>query len=132
LTLDLEGRIAEYRVASVQSAGHGAFKIILDGLSGADRAAAMRGAVVMVEASALPPTTPREFYYFEAIGCGVVTTAGQPVGIIEEVFSNGANDVWVVRDRSAEHLVPVIEDVVKEIDLTARRVIIEAIPGLLD
>jgi len=29
-------------------------------------------------------------------------------------------------------LVPVIEDVVKEIDVAAKRVVIDAVPGLLD
>jgi 16S rRNA processing protein RimM len=132
LTLAQKGERAEYRVTSAQSAGRGTFKVTLDGVAGADHAVALRGAIVMVAAAALPPTTAREFYYFEAIGCEVVTTKGFRVGIIKEIFSNGANDVWVVRDQSLEHLVPVIEDIVKEIDLAARRVIIEAVPGLLD
>jgi 16S rRNA processing protein RimM len=132
LTLAQDGESVEYPVISVQSAGQGAFKLTLDGVSSVAQAAVLRGAIVMVAAAALPPAAPSEFYYFQAIGCEIVTTAGLPVGIIEEVFSNGANDVWVVRDRSAEHLVPVIKDIVKAIDWNARRVIIEAVPGLLD
>jgi 16S rRNA processing protein RimM len=132
VTLVRDGKSVEYEVTSAQSAGQGAFKISLEGINGVDNAAALRGAIVMVAAAALPPTTPSEFYYFQAIGCEIVTTTGLPVGIIEGVFSNGANDVWVVRGRSAEHLVPVIEDVVKRIDLASRRVVIEAVPGLLD
>jgi len=92
----------------------------------------MRAAVVMVAAAALPPTTRREFYYFQALGCEVVTSTGVSLGTIEEVFSTGANDVWVVRDRLAEHLLPVIEDVVKDIDWAGRQVTINAVPGLLD
>lgn len=132
LMLAQGGESVEYPVASVQPAGQGTFKLTLDGIDGAAQAAALRGAIVMVAAATLPPAAPGEFYYFQAIGCEIVTTAGLPVGIIEEVFSNGANDVWVVRDRSAEYLVPVIEDIVKAIDWNARRVIIEAVPGLLD
>jgi len=131
LTLARESESAEYLVTGAQSAGQGAFKVTLDGV-GADQAPALRGAIVMVPAAALPPTTAREFYYFQAVGCEVVTTTGTSVGIIEEAFATGANDVWVVRDHLAEHLVPVIEDIVKEIDLTARRIVIEAVPGLLD
>jgi ribosomal 30S subunit maturation factor RimM len=36
------------------------------------------------------------------------------------------------RDSEREVLIPVIEDVVKSMDLAGRRVTIEAIPGLLD
>lgn len=132
LTLAREGESAEYWVTRAQAAGHGAFKVTLDGVTAAGQAAALRGASVMVAAAALPPITPREFYYFQTVGCQVVTTTGVIVGIIEEVFSTGANDVWVVRNCPAEHLVPVIEDIVKEIDLAARQVIIEAVPGLLN
>jgi ribosomal 30S subunit maturation factor RimM len=38
----------------------------------------------------------------------------------------------VVREGEREVLVPVINDVVKAMDLAARRVTIEAVPGLLD
>jgi 16S rRNA processing protein RimM len=131
-SLAREAERAEYRVTGVRSAGRGTFKVSLDGVTAVDRAIALRGAIVMVPAELLPATAQREFYYFEAIGCGVITTTGLRVGTIEEVFSNGANDVWVVRDRSTEHLVPVIENVVKEIDLAGRRIVIEAVPGLLD
>jgi 16S rRNA processing protein RimM len=80
----------------------------------------------------LPPAKPGEFYYYEAIGCSVFLLDGRSIGKIEEVFSNGAHDVWVVRDGEREVLVPVIENVVKAMDLAARRVTIEPVPGLLD
>jgi 16S rRNA processing protein RimM len=132
LTLVRGQESIEYAVAGAQSAGQGAFKVILDGIAHVDQAVAQRGAIVMVAAAALPPAAPSEFYYFQALGCEIVTTTGLPVGTIEEVFSNGANEVWVVRNHSTEHLVPVIENIVKSIDLAARRIIIEAVPGLLD
>ena len=132
LTFVREGERTEYAVTSAQPAARGTFKVMLQGIDSAAGAAAMRGAIVMVAPAALPPTIGREFYYFQALGCAVITSTGVSVGTIEEVFSTGANDVWVVRDRSAEHLLPVIEDVVKGIDWAGRRVIIEALPGLLD
>ncbi len=132
LTLARDAVNMQYGVVGVQPAGHGAVKLVLEGLSAVDRAEALRGAIVMVAAEELPPTGLGEFYYFQAVGCEVVTTAGLRVGVIEEVFSTGANEVWVVRDRSVERLVPVIEDVVKEMDWAARRVTIAAVPGLLD
>jgi ribosomal 30S subunit maturation factor RimM len=38
----------------------------------------------------------------------------------------------VVRDGDLEVLVPVIDNVVKSIDLDGRRMVVEAVPGLLD
>ena len=103
-----------------------------DGHSDVDTAESLKGAVVMLAAEDVPPAKPGEFYYYEAIGCEVFLTDGSRLGTIEEVFSNGAQDIWVVRDGEREVLVPVIEDVVKAMDLPGRRVTIDPIPGLLD
>jgi 16S rRNA processing protein RimM len=132
VTLSRQGLSTEFQVTMARPAGQGTFKVSLDGITSVALARALRGAIVMVPVVLLPPTAPREFYYYEALGCDVVTTTGLPVGVIAEVFSNGANDVWVVRSSANEHLVPVIDDIVKEVDFSARRVVIQAVPGLLD
>jgi 16S rRNA processing protein RimM len=121
-----------HTVFGAEPAGQGAVKLTLEGLNEVDQARALHGAVVMVAVADLPATGRDEFYYYQTLGCEVLTTAGLPLGVIEEVFFNGANDVWVVRNRSVERLVPVIQTIVKRIDFAARRVTIETVPGLLD
>jgi 16S rRNA processing protein RimM len=122
----------EYKLLSVNRVNRTASRIVLQDLEGRDAAEAMRGATVLVAASDLPAARPGEFYYFQAVGCEVLTTTGQHVGVIEEVFSTGANEVLVVRGNGIEVLVPAIEDVVRVMDLEARQITIEAVPGLLD
>src|SRR6266704_2872208 len=107
------GETHEYRVRSATRINRSTVKVVVEGLSTAAAAEAIRGAIVMVDKSELPAAGPKEFYYHEAIGCEVVTLAGERVGLIEEIFATGANDVWVVRDGTREVLVPVIGDVVK-------------------
>jgi 16S rRNA processing protein RimM len=107
-------------------------KIELAGIEDANAAEALKGGIVMVSRASLPPTKPQEFYYFQAIGCEVFLTDHTRLGIIAEVFSNGANDVMVVRGERHEILVPVIEDIVKLVDVASRRVVIESVPGLIE
>jgi 16S rRNA processing protein RimM len=132
LTLDLGGERREYNLLGVSRAGGGMIRLILDGLSNADQADALKGAIVMIAASELPAAGPGEFYYYQAVGCEVVLTDGRRLGLVEEVLSTGANDVLVVRDGKKEILIPVIADVVKTMDLNARRIVVEPVPGLLD
>jgi 16S rRNA processing protein RimM len=132
ITIDTAGVSREYRIVGSAPVGRGMLKLELEGLSDANAAEALKGGNVMVQASQLPATNEREFYYFEAIGSEVVLTDGTSIGSVAEIFSNGANDVMVVRGGKREILVPVIEDVVKNIDLEARRVVIEPVPGLLE
>jgi 16S rRNA processing protein RimM len=132
VTLEIGGTAREYRVTGVTPLGAGTRRLILESIADANAADALKGAIVMVANEDLPPARPGEFYYYEAIGCAVFLLDGRSIGKIEEVFSNGAHDVWVVRDGEREVLVPVIENVVKAMDFAARRVTIEPVPGLLD
>ncbi len=75
-----------------------------------------------------------EFYYHQIIGCKVVTTEGQELGVVKEILSPGANDVWVVKsnDKKEDILIPYIEPVVKEVNLEDKKIIIKIIEGLID
>ena len=130
--LENAGHSREFRITSVTRLNPTTQRITLEGVADPNVAEALKGAVVMVAAENMPAPKSGEFYYYEAIGCEVFLTDGSRLGAIEEIFSNGAHDIWVVRDGEREVLVPVIEDVVKSMDLAGRRVTIEAVPGLLD
>ncbi|MGA9722504.1 MAG: ribosome maturation factor RimM [Candidatus Binatus sp.] len=130
--LEFEGATREFRLTAMTPLNATTRRITLEGVADIDTAESLKGAVVMLATEDVPAPKPGEFYYYEAIGCEVFLTDGSRLGTIEEIFSNGAHDIWVVRDAEREVLVPVIEDVVKAMDLAARRVTIEPIPGLLD
>jgi 16S rRNA processing protein RimM len=130
--LESAGVRREYRLLSAARKGRGTLRIEIEGVTDVDAANALRGATLMVAAADLPPPAPGGFYYYQVIGMEVRLGDGRLLGKVEEVFFTGANDVWVVRGAGDEVLVPVIADVVKSIDLEARRATIEAIPGLLD
>ncbi|MGD0673359.1 MAG: ribosome maturation factor RimM [Candidatus Binatus sp.] len=130
--LESAGQAREFRLTGLTRLNATTRRITLEGVADVDAAEALKGAVVMLAAEDVPAAKPGEFYYYEAIGCEVFITDGSRLGTIEEIFSTGAHDIWVVRDGEREVLVPVIEDVVKAMDFAARRVTIEPIPGLLD
>lgn len=130
--IESAGHSREFRVTSVARLNATTQRITLEGVADPDVAESLKGAIVMVPAEEMPAAKSGEFYYYEAIGCEVFLTDGSRLGAIEEIFSNGAHDVWIVRDGEREFLIPVIEDVVKAMDFAARRVTIEPIPGLLD
>ncbi len=126
------GAVAEYEVRGCSPLGRSTIRLMLGNVSGVDQADALKGAIVMAAREDLPPAGDNEFYYYETLGCEVVLTDGRVIGCIDEVFFNGANDVWVVREGEREILVPVVADVVRTMDFEARRITIEAVPGLLD
>ncbi len=98
-----------------------------------ETAEALRGAIVLIATADLPPESAGEFYHYRAIGCEVRTTDGSLIGKVTGIFPTGANDVLAVaNDEGPEVLVPVIADVIKQLDFDRRVITIEALPGLLD
>ena len=99
----------------------------------ADRAAAetLRGAMLVVPESDLPELPEGTYWPHELEGCEVVTAAGRPLGTITDVVANRANDIWITTDPDGrEILVPAIREVVDEVDIPARRVTVNEVPGI--
>lgn len=72
-----------------------------------------------------------EYYYHEIIGCSVTSEEGEKIGEIIDILQTGANDVWVVKGAKKEHYIPYIGDIVKEIDVEEKKIIIHVMEGLL-
>lgn len=90
------------------------------------------GGDLEVDASERIQLPPGRFFHDQIIGLRVVTTSGEQVGVIESIMDCPANDIYVCRDGAKEHLIPAVDTIVKEIDLTAGAMKIDPIPGLLD
>lgn len=75
-----------------------------------------------------------EYYYHQIIGCKVITTDGTELGIINDILSPGANDVWVVKpfNKGKDILIPYIKSVVLDVDTSNKIITINVIEGLLE
>ncbi len=122
----------EYQVEVVRQLRPAVISVKFAGVNSCAAAEPLRGCVVSVAEAELPPLAANEFYDYRALGCAVIGGAGENFGTVQEIFSNGANDVLVVRSDQRETLIPVIADVIKQLDFDNRRITIEAVPGLLD
>ncbi len=73
-----------------------------------------------------------EYYFYQIVGLTVMTTDGKEIGQVKEILTLPANDVWVVRsaETGKEVLIPYISEIVKNVDLSQKRVTIEWMEGL--
>lgn len=93
----------------------------------------LKGSMLKISEDQLTPLEEGEYYYFEIIGCTVFTSAGEEIGVVKEILSPGANDVWIVKRKNKKDvLIPYIEQVVKKVDPEVKKIIIEPMEGLLD
>lgn len=74
-----------------------------------------------------------EVYYHQLIGMKVVTSEGQPVGSIGEVYETHPAHLLEVKGESGKtHLIPFAERIVKKVDVERGEIVIKPTPGLLD
>lgn len=97
-----------------------------------DAARAVQGCVLLASTADLPAG----WLAAEApspVGLRVDDTDRGYIGEISDVIVTGANDVWVITGGPfGQVLVPVIADVVLEVDDDARHVTVRLLPGLID
>lgn len=103
----------------------------LSGVDSREAALALRDAFLTIPEEDLEPLPEGQYYRFQLLGLNVTTTDGRPLGSIEDVIITGANDVYLVRGEGGEVLVPATAEVVQEVDLESKRMLIEALPGLM-
>ncbi|OXS52592.1 ribosome maturation factor RimM [Cohnella sp. CIP 111063] len=78
------------------------------------------------------PLEEGEYYVRDIVGCEVFTEEGELLGTVTDTLSPGANDIWVVKmPKGKELLLPVIDDVVLDVDVAARKIKVHLMEGLL-
>ena len=100
-----------------------------------DRSAVERLRGVLLVADIDPderPDDPEEFYDHQLAGLTVRTVDGEDVGSVREVLHLPGQDVLAVsRADGSEVLVPFVHAIVPDVDLAARRLLVDPPPGLL-
>lgn len=72
------------------------------------------------------------YFIADLIGLEVYTKQNELLGKLDDVFSTGSNDVYVVKDQNGKQiLLPAIKEVIKQIDLKNKKITVELINGLL-
>lgn len=104
----------------------------LEGIDSIEEAEKYRNFYLKTEKESQEDLGEDTYYIVDLICLDVYTDKNEYLGKIEDVFPTGSNDVYVVKDNLGKQiLIPAIADVVKEVDLKNKKMIINLIPGLI-
>ena len=125
-------QVITYKVRSVRP--HRRFYLIrLAGVDDREAAQDLRNARLVIRRNEVMPLPEGHYYVFDLEGISVYTTLGEDVGALAEVVTGPANDIYVIRRAGRpDALIPAVRQVIKEVDVRNRRMVIDPIPGLLD
>jgi 16S rRNA processing protein RimM len=113
---------SEHTLEGVRAAPSGAVARI-EGVADRSGAEALRGSLLEVDRSALPPLEEGEYYHADLIGLACVDSAGAEVGRVAAVENYGAGDLLdVERTDGKQSLIPFKPGIA---DLEGERIVID-------
>jgi 16S rRNA processing protein RimM len=107
-----------YRLVEGRIQGRG-LVVRLEGVTDRDAAALLRGALIEVRRSELPPPGKREYYRSDLVGFAVRNLEGVELGRLDH-FVDGAASAMMVVVGTDEYWIPAIPQYLRKVDLEGR------------
>ena len=102
------------------------------GIENPEQANLLRNSYLMIDREEEKPLEEGTYYIVDMIGMDVYTDEGEKLGNIEDIFNTGSNDIYVVKSELGKQiLLPAISDVVKNIDMENKKMVVHLISGLI-
>ena len=125
-----KGNLKEYSIAKV---GYSKNQVIIKfkGVDTVEEAETLRNSYIVVDREIFGELPEGVYYIADLLGLDVYTEDGTLLGKVDDIFSTGANDVYVVKDElGKQRLLPGIDEVIKHIDIESGKIIVNLIEGL--
>ena len=121
-----------YSIESVRISNKFVFLKLL-GINNREDTETLRGCDILIDESDLIKLSPGEYFVHEVIGCQVVSEDGLKLGEVIDISQYSSNDVYVVKNESGkELLIPATIEVIKQVDIEQKRIVVHLLEGLLD
>ena len=104
-----------------------------DGVTSPEEAANFTNREFWVERSQLAPLSEGQYFAQDIMGSKVFDEKGSEVGVINDIITTGANDIWqIAQSGGSEILIPVIPEVVRDVDIENHKIVVKLMDGLSD
>lgn len=106
--------------------------IALEGVETMNDAEALAGADLRMSTGAIGPLPANTFYRHDLVGCEVRDARQRVIGEVTDVEGSLGQNRLVVQGRHGEVLIPMVAGICVEIDVAAKRIVVNPPEGLLD
>ncbi|WP_019227124.1 ribosome maturation factor RimM [Sedimentibacter sp. B4] len=104
----------------------------LEDINDMDAAESLRNTFISIYDDQLRELPEGSYYLFDLEGMEVYSDLGEYIGKISEIYQTGANDVYEVKDKNKSYLIPAVKEVIKEVSVKEKKMVIHVIEGLLE
>ena len=104
----------------------------LEGIDDIDEAQKYRNFYIKINREDAVELEDNSYFIVDIIGSEVYTDEDVFLGKVIDVFPTGSNDVYTVKaEDGKEILLPAIEDVIKNVDIKNKKIIVHLLEGLI-
>jgi len=104
----------------------------LSGIEDRTQAEKYRSADILIEREDALPLAEDEYYICDIIGFTVTSDEGNRLGMLDDVLTTSANDVYIVKtDEGKEILIPAIRDCIISIDMDSKNIVVHLLKGMI-
>ena len=102
------------------------------GVETVEQAELLRNYYLKVKREDEPELDDGTFYIVDLLGLEVYSDEGNLLGKLEDIYNTGSNDIYVVKDNLGKQvLLPAIKEVIKQVDLENKKIIVHILKGLI-
>jgi len=126
-----QGKETDFEVLAVRYANNVPY-LQFKGYDSPEKARALNGWFVKVSEKDAVPLPEGSYYWFDLIGMEVFSESNENLGTIVDIFETGSNDVYVMKRGKQEVYLPATREVIRQVDVAAKRMVIHLMDGLME
>lgn len=101
------------------------------GIDKPEDAEALRNSYLKINRKDEPELKEGTYYIVDLIGLDVYSDEGKELGKLDDIYNYGSSDIYVIKDELGKQLLlPAISDVIKEINLGEKKIVVHILEGL--
>ncbi|TDS33647.1 ribosome maturation factor RimM [Halanaerobium congolense] len=97
-----------------------------------DEAEKLKNYQVLIDKSEKYLLPEDNFYVSDLIDCEVYLESGRYLGTLIDVVDTSGTDIFLVQGQNKKYMLPASREMILEIDLENKKIIVDPIPGILD
>ena len=102
------------------------------GIDNIETASLLKNSYLIVDREKEEPLEEGRYYIVDMLGIDVYTEEGKLLGKLDDIYNTGSNDIYVVKDELGKQvLLPALKEVIKQVDIENKKMVVHLIPGLI-
>ena len=130
--VEINGKLIPFFMTLFELRQKGQARVHFEGIDDEQAAQSLLKKQLYLPLEFLPPLDGTDFYYHEMPGFQAYDTEHGLIGTITSILEGGAQDLFSIDANGKEVLLPIVDELILELDREKKTILINAPEGLID